>query len=49
MYLLPNLIIDSSFQPIESLLLQVNMCIYWDSFEPKQRKTNFIDTLTHRP
>ena len=22
--------------------------IYWDSFGPKQRKTNLIDTLTHR-
>ena len=48
MYLLPNLIINSSLQSIESPLSQVNTYIHWNSFGPKQRKTNLIDTLTHR-
>ena len=26
----------------------IGQYIYWNSFGPKQRKTNLIDTLTHR-
>ena len=47
MYLFPNLIINSSLQSFESPLSQVNTFI-GISFGPKQRKTNLIDTLTHR-
>ena len=47
MYLLPNLIINSSFQSIESPTF-TGQYIHWNSFGPKQRKTNLIDTLTYR-
>ena len=47
MYLLRNLIINSSLQSIETPLSQVNI-FTGNPFGPKQRKTNLIDILTHR-
>ena len=47
MCLLPNLIINSSIQFIETPTF-TSQYIHWNSFGPKQRKTNLIDTLTHQ-
>ena len=47
MYLLPNL--KNKF--ITSVYRKptfTGQFIHWNSFGPKQRKTNLIDTLTHR-
>ena len=46
--LLLNLILNLSLQSIKSSLSQVYLYIHWNSFGPKQRKTNLIYTLTHR-
>ena len=47
MYLLPNLIINSLLQSIESLTF-TGQYIHWDLFGLKQGKTILIDMLTHQ-
>ena len=45
------LVIKSNNELISSVYRKptfTDQYIHWNSFKPKQRKTNFIDTLTHR-